>query len=332
MSVIMGNSSGALLCLATVSLTALVLLQRDGVYAILAVAALLSTFMMRYRMKQADACGESLEHGVSASSQAVDTEAKEVAAKKAMIRDLRADAAVFFPGSEPKVKRTFGQYGYPESASPINPAWTKTSFLNKERPQNYVSTMEKKKAEFQKRYGQPQFQGPMAMSQAQAGRDALAASMTSYQALLTSGARTVPAAPSDDTKVQELLHKLHERDLADYDARLRGTADTDGGCRRLVAGSRETIRAIHRGRALAIVIASDIGSDSKVKWMVKEAQERSVPVLLGPSKRDLGNTVAGYIQMTASFVTILHASGEEALFADAVTTRFDANRLLMGQQ
>lgn len=290
----MVSTSGVLLFVTTASLIGLVLVHRDGVYAIFATAVMLATFMMR-QSKQADAC-EDTEHGRP--------RAQQVAAKKATTSTLRADAAEFFPTTE--------------RGSMHSQEVNYNDFL-KERAHEYAAQVKA----FEKRKAATKKTSPCANLGVKRKNDTLAANLSSYQELLATGARTTVSCPqADETKVRKLLAQLKEHDAAAYAARLCGAAKDEPACRRMVAGSRETVRALHRGRAQAIVIASDVGADTKVKWITEEAKERGVPVLFGPGRRELGASIAhGLSEIHASYIAILHATGAEELFAEALTTQ-----------
>lgn len=146
-----------------------------------------------------------------------------------------------------------------------------------------------------------------------------------YHELLSAGAK--PAAhlsvtqrkihrdiiPEEDAK--RLLEKLHELEMRlDHRRNINGEK-TNSMPRRMAAGIRDAVRAMQRGRAQAIVIASDAGADSRVADLMAQASWKGVPVMVALPRAQLGKMIVR-ADITATVLVILHAEGCEDLFEE----------------
>lgn len=130
-------------------------------------------------------------------------------------------------------------------------------------------------------------------------------------------ADTPPPPCSVAEESRALLWRL--RELAQDDSP-HGSPDAKArkpAGKRLVAGVRETGRAVASGRAVAVMVARDLQradggelAEPKMRAVVQAAEEQGVPVLTGGlSRQELGETIAKDVQ--ASVVGLLDVSGAE---------------------
>jgi ribosomal protein L7Ae-like RNA K-turn-binding protein len=144
-----------------------------------------------------------------------------------------------------------------------------------------------------------------------------------YQELLSAGAKPHlnvsqrkihgEIIPEEDAK--RLLERLHELEYRLDHRRMADGERKNSMPRRMAAGIRDAVRALQRGRAQAIVIASDAGSDSKVADLMAQASWKGVPVMVALPRAQLGKLIVR-ADITATVLVILHAEGCENLFEE----------------
>lgn len=141
-----------------------------------------------------------------------------------------------------------------------------------------------------------------------------------YQDLLSAGAAPLLAVPRKigadiitEEKAKQLLERLHELECR---SDRRNDLDKRSAMpRRIVAGIRDAAKALQRGRAQAIVFASDAGADSKVADLMAQASWKGIPVMVALKRAQLGKMIVR-ADITATVLVILHAEGCEELFEE----------------
>lgn len=103
------------------------------------------------------------------------------------------------------------------------------------------------------------------------------------------------------------------KELADKVREMVGVARDTGKVRR---GTNETTKAIERGRAKLVVIAEDVEPPEVVVHLPALCEERRVPYVYFPSKRELG--AAAGIDVPAAAVAIVEAGQAEPAIKEVI--------------
>lgn len=133
--------------------------------------------------------------------------------------------------------------------------------------------------------------------------------------------RACEEAAADTSDARALLAKMVEIEGGPIlSANLRRTRKPMG--KRLVAGVRETVRAVATGRAVAVMVASDLEwvngklGEPKMQSVVDMAIDKGVPVVVGLSRAELGATISR--DVAAAVVAVIDVTGAEDEFARLV--------------
>lgn len=155
-----------------------------------------------------------------------------------------------------------------------------------------------------------------------------------YHELLSTGAAVAQQRKKYGNVIAEadakrLLERLHELECKMDHRRIADGEKRNTMPRRMAAGIRDAARALQRGRAQAIVIASDAGADSKVADLMAQASWKEVPVMIAFPRTQLGKMIVR-ADINATVLVILHAEGCEDLFEEVTGTkpyppRYDPN-------